>query len=70
MSVLATKARLAGLLKQLNASWDETRTTWLDAKSDEFHQRYMVELVAEVEKTLVAMDGLEALMRKVKDECE
>ncbi len=70
MSVLATKARLAGLLKQLNAAWDETRATWTDDNARDFHQRYMVELTAEVEKTLLAMDGLEALMRKVREECE
>lgn len=70
MSVLASKARLSGLHKQLHAAWEETRATWSDAKSQEFHDRYMVELAAEVEKTLVAMDGLDALMRKVKDECE
>ena len=70
MSVLATKARLAGLLKQVNAAWDETRATWTDERARDFHQRHMVELTAEVEKTLVAMDGLEALMRKVKEDCE
>jgi hypothetical protein len=54
----------------LNAAWDETRTTWTDDNARDFHQRYMVELTAEVEKTLLAMDGLEALMRKVREECE
>jgi hypothetical protein len=70
MSILATKARLAGLHKQLQSSWAETQSSWSDDKAREFHERYMADLTAEVEKTLVAMDGLEDLMRKVKDECE
>ena len=70
MSAQSSKARLAGLTKQLLASWEQTRTTWTDEKAREFHQRYMVELTAEVEKTIAALDNLEKVFQRLKDDCE
>jgi hypothetical protein len=70
VSAQSNKARLAGLLKQLVSSWEETRGSWTDDKAREFHERYMVELIAQVEKTLTALDSLEALIQKMKDDCE
>ena len=70
MSTQASKARLAGLTKRLAADWEQTRSTWTDDKAREFHQRYMVELIAAVDKTVAALDNLEKLMQRVKDDCE
>ena len=70
MSAVTSKARLAGLRKRLVADWEQTRSTWTDDKAREFHQRHMVELIAEMEKTLTALDNLEKLMQQVKDDCE
>lgn len=70
MGVQATKARLTGLLKQLVGEWERTRATWVDDKAREFHERYMVELIAQVEKTLAAIDKLDALIQRVNDDCE
>lgn len=70
MSAQTSKARLAGLLKQLALEWEQVRGTWTDAKAGEFHQRYMADLMAEGEKTLTALDNLEKLIQKMKDDCE
>ena len=70
MSAQSSKARLAGLLKQLIGHWEETRGTWADDKAREFHDRYMVELMAQVEKTLTSLDQLELVIQKMKDDCE
>ena len=70
MSAQASKARLAGLLKQLVGSWEETRNSWTDDKAREFHDRYMAELMAQVEKTLTSLDQLEVIIQKMKDDCE
>ncbi len=70
MSTQTSKARLAGLLKSLLVDWDQTRSTWTDDKSREFHQRYMLELIFEVEKAIAALENLEKLMQRVKEDCE
>ncbi len=70
MSAQASKARLAGLLKQLVGSWEETQSSWADDKAREFHDRHMVELMAQVEKTLTSLDQLEVIIQKMKDDCE
>lgn len=70
MSAQATKARLAGLLKQLHLQWELTRQSWADDKAREFNDRYMEELTAQFEKTLTALDALEGLIQRVKDDCE
>jgi hypothetical protein len=43
---------------------------WRDAKSQEFEQRYMTELFANVDKTVTVMDKLNELMTKVRNDCE
>ena len=70
MSVHATKARLAGMTRQLALEWEHVRTTWTDDKAREFHQRYIVQLIADVEKAVAAMEQLEKLMIRVKEDCE
>lgn len=70
MSVHASKARLTGLAKQLTVAWEQTHTTWTDDKAREFHQRYLMPLIAELEKSVSAMDNLDKLIQKVKDDCE
>ena len=70
MSVLSSKARLAGLTKQLVMAWEDISTSWTDDKAREFHQRYLVHLVAEVDKTVSAMEDLEKLIQKVTHECD
>jgi thymidylate kinase len=70
MNINATKARLSGLLKQISLQWEQTRSTWTDEKAREFHERYMTTLMAEAEKALTAMDRLEVLAKKVKEDCE
>mgnify|MGYP003347527794 CR=1 FL=1 len=70
MSLSATKARLRALTQQLAMEWQETRVHWRDAKSDEFDMRYMQQLLAEVDKTLGTMEGLDKCMTKARSDCE
>ncbi len=70
MSVHATKARLSGMSRQLSLEWEHVRATWTDDKAREFHQRYLVPLMADVEKAVAAMEQLEKLMLRVKEDCE
>jgi hypothetical protein len=70
VSAASSKARLGGLLRQLLIAWEQTQTTWTDQQAREFHQRYLVELIAEVEKSIAALDQLEKVVHRMKDDCE
>ena len=70
MSLSGSKNRLVAVTKELSNRWDETKNYWRDAKSQEFEQRYMLELFANVDKTITVMDKLNELMTKVRNDCE
>ncbi len=70
MSLSGSKNRLVAITKELSNRWDETKNYWRDAKAQEFEQRYMVELFANVDKTIAVMDKLNELLTKVRNDCE
>ena len=70
MSLNASKARLVAITKELSNRWDETKNYWRDAKSQEFEQRYMIELFANVDRTVTVMDKLNEVVTKVRNDCE
>ena len=70
MSLSGSKNRLVAVTKELSNRWDETKNYWRDAKSQEFEQRYMLELFANVDKTVTVMEKLHELLTKVRNDCE
>jgi uncharacterized protein YeaO (DUF488 family) len=70
MNLSGTKNRLLAITKELSKRWGETKNHWRDAKSQEFEQRYMAELLANVDKTVTVLDQLNELLTKVRDDCE
>jgi len=70
MSLSGSKNRLVAITKELSNRWDETKNYWRDAKSQEFEQRYMVELFANVDRTITVMDKLNEVLTKVRNDCE
>jgi formate-dependent phosphoribosylglycinamide formyltransferase (GAR transformylase) len=70
MSLSGSKNRLVAITKELSNRWDETKNYWRDAKSQEFEQRYMVELFANVDRTITVMDKLNEVVTKVRNDCE
>ena len=70
MSMSGSKSRLAGLTRELSLQWTETRHHWRDAKSEEFEQRFMAELSAHVNRTVMVLEQLEELLKKVRSDCE
>jgi hypothetical protein len=70
MSLSGSKNRLVAITKELSNRWDETKNYWRDAKSQEFDQRYMTELFANVDKTVTVMEKLHELLTKVRNDCE
>ena len=70
MNLSGQKSRLTALTKQLSLDWVETKAHWSDARSREFEARHMVELFASVDRAALMLDKLEALLSKVRSDCE
>ena len=70
MSLSGSKNRLVAVTKELSNRWEETKNYWRDAKAQEFEQRYMLELFANVDKTVTVMEKLHELLTKVRNDCE
>ncbi len=70
MSLSANRSRLAATTKELSLRWGETKNYWRDAKSREFERRYVEELLADVDRTVTVLEKLDALLTKVRDDCE
>jgi len=70
MNLSGNKSRLVGTTKELSLRWTETRNYWRDAKSQEFDQKYIQELLARVDKAVTVIEKLDEVLRKVKSDCE
>ena len=70
MNLSGSKNRLIAITKELSNRWEDTKNHWRDAKSQEFEQRYMTELFANVDKTITVMEKLNELVTKVRNDCE
>jgi hypothetical protein len=68
--MIGSKNRLMGLTKELRAEWDETRQYWNDAKSLEFEQRFLNDLLAGVNMAIANIDTLERVINKIRADCE
>jgi hypothetical protein len=70
MSLAGNKGRLQGLAREFSLEWAETQNYWKDAKSEEFDRRFMVELAANVNRSIMVLEQLEELLKKVRSDCE
>ena len=70
MNVGANGKLLAAVTKQLAVKWDETKAAWPDVKSQEFEQRFLAELMANVDRAMPIFDDLEKLLAKIRKDCE
>jgi thymidylate synthase len=70
MSVIANRARLEGLTKELMMHWRETKEYWRDAKSEEFENKYLSELKASVDKAVTVIEQLDKVVNRIKRDCE
>lgn len=68
--MIGSKNRLMGLTKELRTEWDQTRQYWNDAKSREFEQRFLNDLLAGVNQAIANIDTLERVITRVRNDCE
>jgi hypothetical protein len=70
MNLSGNKSRLVGLTREILLRWSETKNHWRDARSEEFDHRFMAELDASVSRTVLILDKLDELLKKVRSDCE
>jgi len=66
----ANASRLTALTRELWANWQQTKQSWGDAKSQEFEQKYLQELLSSVDKTSAVIEQLDKVVTKIKRDCE
>ena len=70
MNTRTSAANLAQAMKELSLEWQQTRAEWRDAKAIEFDDTYLEVLPQQVARATAAMEELEALLKKVRRDCE
>ena len=70
MSTKASAANLIQALKELMFEWDRTKAYWLDAKSRDFERTYIELLPDHVVRATTVIQDIDALLKKVKSDCE
>jgi hypothetical protein len=70
MSISANGKILVMATKELSRKWDETKESWQDAKSREFEQKYLFDLLASVERAVPVFDDLDKLISRIRSDCE
>ena len=70
MSLSGSKGRLNGITRELTLKWEDTKVSWRDLKAQEFEQRYVRELLVEMGRTMAALEKLDELLRKIRNDCE
>ncbi len=66
----ASGTRLEALTKDLRVQWQQTKECWADAKSQEFEQKYLMELFTSVDRAVGVIDQLDKLVARIKKDCE
>ena len=70
MSSAGSASNLVQAARQLNIEWERTKTYWRDARAAEFEKNYMSDLAAQVSSTTNAMEELDLLLKRVRNDCE
>ncbi len=66
----ASQNRLMGLTNNLRAEWEQTKSYWNDAKSREFEERFLQELIPAVNQAISNIETLERTLQKIHADCE
>ena len=70
MSTKASAASLVQALKELKFEWERTQPYWNDAKSREFARTYIEELPDHISRAMTVIQDVDALLKKVRNDCE
>ncbi len=70
MNARGSAANLAQAMKDVSLRWEQTRESWRDVKSEQFHSDYLEHLPSYIARATAAMEELDGLLRKIKKDCE
>jgi len=70
MSLKASKAKLGRAGKDLSTHWDETCGKWRDSKAEEFEARFITPLPDSISSAMAIIDELDAVLAKIRKDCE
>lgn len=70
MNTRAAAANLGQATKDLAIAWQQTKASWRDVKSVEFESKFLDPLPGYIARASTALEELDALLRKVKADCE
>ena len=70
MSPKGSAANLILAVKELSLEWQQTKSSWRDIKSQEFERTYLEEIPDHANRATFVMAELDALLRKVRSDCE
>ena len=70
MRTKESAATLLQAVKDLSLEWEQTKSYWHDLKSQEFQEQYITKLPDYVAQAMAAMEEIDALLRKVRSDCE
>lgn len=63
-------ARLEAVTRELTERWRQTREVWRDAQAREFEGRFIQVLEASVANAARGMSELDAVLRRIRSDCE
>jgi uncharacterized protein YukE len=66
----ASQNRLMSLTNNFRAEWEQTKSYWNDAKSREFEERFLQELIPAVNQAISNIESLERTLNKIRTDCE
>jgi hypothetical protein len=70
MSTQGSASNLVQAARILNLEWEKTKTYWRDVKSQEFEHKYLEELPGQLVSATAAMEEIDLLLKKVRNDCE
>ena len=70
MNTRVSAANLMAAAKELSMQWQETKESWRDVKAREFEERFLEPLPGYISRATRAMEEVDAILRKVRSDCE
>jgi hypothetical protein len=70
MSAKESAGNLVQALKEMNLKWGECKAHWHDIKTQQFEREYLEEIPDHVQRTMSVMQEIDALIKRVRSECE
>ncbi len=70
MSARDSGSTLAQAVKDLAIAWEQTKADWRDSKSQEFEEKYIEPLPGHVRQAMAVIEEIDALLKKVRSDCE